>query len=145
VLRGNSILIYAKASSYALIAYAVAEVVGHFWIIKPASPEEIRLLQQMSTFHRNFVGGSMSPKEIQDGLNLCYGLLLTYTGVINLIILYSISTQAKILERLMLFTTVMLLTASLISFVYFFWLPVTLFSATSAGFFITYARLKSVK
>lgn len=142
--KRNSALIYAKAACYLIITYAIGEVVGHFWIIKPASVEEASLLQRMSSFHRNFAGGSMSPRDIQDGLNLCYGLFLVYTGLYNLIILNLFSTR-EILRKLILLTCIMLMIGSIVSLVFFFWLPVILFVITSAGFFVTYMRLKSVE
>jgi hypothetical protein len=128
-----------------MIICAFAQVIGHFWLVKPTSETEIKLLRLMSTFHRDFAGGSMSPKDIQDGLNLFYSLFLLYVGLINLILFTMAPAEKKLLTKITLLTSIMLITGSLISLLFFFWLPVVLFLATAIGFLVTHRRLKSAR
>jgi hypothetical protein len=132
---------YAKLASYALIISSALQIVMHFWVIKPSGPEEMYLLELMRSFHKNFAGGSMSPKDIQDGLNLCYALFFLYIGIINLLITRSKETSSQ--QKVSLLTSFTLSIGTAVSIIYFFWLPVVLFSITAICFFINFLKLRT--
>lgn len=87
----------------------------------------------MEVYQKDVLGGAMAMSEIVDGLNLCYGLFIIAIGSINLYVsrgtksMHLIDTLSRIESICFFFLTV-------ISLIYFYWLPVVYASVISVSF-----------
>jgi len=144
---------FYRLGSYALILIGFSHLSGHFILfpyfkLKYTSTDlisltvaEVKLLEQMNTYHRNIGGTLLSLMDIQNGLSLCYALFFFWIGFLNLMLFYNLTNQTHLLKKISLLNVVLLLFGVMISGIYFFWLPIASFALTLFFFLGAYLRL----
>jgi hypothetical protein len=130
---------YFKAGSYVLIIVSIFHLFGQLFLSKPSNNTERELLYLMTTYKKEIAGASLSMMEIQDGLSLCYALFFLFTGCMNLFLANNIYDKA-VLKPISLINALAFFVGTVISLVYFFWLPVVSFALAMT--FFTLAGMK---
>jgi hypothetical protein len=139
---------YFRIGGIILLITGVSHLAGHFFLLPqfrlihnitskvPGNPSEKELLDLMNNYHKTVGGTPMSMMDIQNGLSLCYGLLLLWSGSLSLILYKPIRRNHRLLTTLSFLYAGMLFLGLIISLIYFFWLPVASFSAAFLFFLL---------
>jgi hypothetical protein len=133
---------YFKAGSYVLITVSILHLFGQLFLTKPNNTAERELLYLMTTYKKDIAGASLSMMEIQDGLSLCYALFFLFTGCMNFFIVNNIHDKA-VLKPIALINALALFVGTVISIIYFFWLPVISFALAMTFFTLAGMKMRS--
>lgn len=141
-------MLYYRIACYLLMFTAASHLAGHFYLVPqfqlvhpvtggmPANETEHRLLTLMNDYHKRIGGSALSMMDIQNGLSLAYSLFFLWLGALNLLLLKPIRRNHRLLARISFLNVAMLAIGVVISFLYFFWLPVVSFFAILVFFLI---------
>jgi hypothetical protein len=139
---------YFRIGGIILLITGASHLAGHLFFVPefrliqnltakvPANATEKELLALMNHYHRTVGGTPMSMMDIQNGLSLCYALLLLWSGSLALILYKPIRRNHRLLTTLSFLYAGMLFLGLLISLIYFFWLPVASFAAAFLFFLL---------
>jgi hypothetical protein len=138
---------FFRIASILLIVISLSHIVGHLFLIpqlqmvhslaRSSPPVETgeKLMSLMQHYYSQVGGSDISIMEIQTGLSLCYSLFFLWTGILNLMIARGLSRNKRLLAQISMLNAVVLVAGAIVSYVYFFWLPIVSFLVT-AGFFV---------
>jgi hypothetical protein len=131
---------FFKAGSYLCLLFPAFHITGHFLTRKPANETEKKLLYLMTFYEKKFAGGSMSMMNIVDGLNICYVLFFLYAGILNLLAVSKLHDNCSALRTLSGLNTILFFCGTVISFIYFFWMPVLIWASLTILFGLAWMR-----
>ena len=118
-------------------------IVPHFRLIHtiegvvPTNSTEEKLLALMNHYHKTVGGAPMSMMDIQNGLSLCFAILLLWSGSLALMLYKPLRRNHRLLTTLSFLYAGMLFICLMVSLVYFFWLPVTGFASAFLFFLLS--------
>jgi hypothetical protein len=147
-------MLYFRIACTILLMISASHLIGHFFLIPhlqltnnftgqlPANETEKNLFSLMNNYHRSIGGKEVSMMDIQIGLSLCYFLFFCWTGVLNFLLGKGLVRNKRLLSQICLVNAVMLLTGAIISFVYFFWLPLVSFTLAMIFFVLAAFKLR---
>jgi hypothetical protein len=118
---------YFKIGCYVLVFIACAHLVGHFLPVNASNETESQLLFLMNSYPKKILGGKMTMMDIQKGLSLCYSLFFLSSGTLNLYLIRKKLINESSLKPIALINTITFGIGTVISLIYFFWLPVISF------------------
>jgi hypothetical protein len=140
---------YFRIGGIILLITGASHLVGHFFLVPqfqlihkitdkfPANATEKELLVLMTHYHKTVGGAPMSMMDIQNGLSLCYALLLLWSGSLSLILYKPIRRNHRLLTTLSFLYAGMLFIGLIISLIFFFWLPVASFASAFLFFLLS--------
>ena len=123
-----------RSATFILLGIGFLHPIVHFLTRKPMNETERILFQLMHSYHKPIVGGELTMMDIQDGLNICYGMFFVALGIVNLYCLRHQQTNRSFIKGLGRIESVFFLLGAGISIIYFYWLPVVYFLILSACF-----------
>jgi hypothetical protein len=142
-----------RIASYMLLVIGISHLIAHFYLqpyfqldrgintLLPANSKEMEMLVLMNEYKRTIGGSSLSMMDIQNGFSLLYSLFFFWAALVNL----GLSRMDLGRERTI---TICYINASalaigtLISIVYFFWVPALSLGTTMAVFLLAARDLK---
>jgi hypothetical protein len=125
-----------RIASYTLLFIGISHMTGHFFLhpyfrlahglndLLPANSSELKLLELMNEYKRTIGGSTLSMMDIQNGFSLCYSLFFLWIGVINLTLAKGKEVHPRELLRVCSINILALAVGTVISCVFFFWLPI---------------------
>ena len=123
-----------RRATFVLMGIGVLHPIIHFLTRKPMNETEGILFRLMNSYHKPIAGGEMTMMDIQDGLNICYGMFFLVLGIVNLYCLRYQQTNVSFIKGLSRIESFFFLIGTGISIVYFYWLPVVYFLVLSIFF-----------
>ena len=147
-------MVYFRIACVVLLLISISHLTGHFLLYPrlqltnqisehfPSNKTEEDLLRLMNDYQREVGGKSLTFMDIQNGLSLCYGLFFFWLGLINLMMAKGLIRNKRMLSQICLFNGAMLLAGVVISFVYFFWLPLVSFLVAMIFFLVAAFNLQ---
>lgn len=118
----------------------MVHLIFHFAFSEPLNMIEAHLFSFMTNYEKPFAGGKMTAMDIQNGLNICYALFLFFIGFLNLWLLKKLY-NTHIIYSLAMISSVPFILGALVSIIYFFWIPVALFTLVALCFTMTWLKL----
>jgi hypothetical protein len=144
-------MLYFRIACLFLLFTGVSHLAGHFLLLPhftltyspiPTAPAERATLDLMNSYHKVIGGKEVSYMDIQNGLSLCYALFFSWLGLVFLMIAKGLARNKRMLSHICLLNTAMLMVGIVISYQYFFWVPLASFVIGSILFIIAALRLQ---
>jgi hypothetical protein len=147
-------MLFFRIACIVLILTSASHLAGHFFLIPqlhltdnfssvfPANETERSLMKMMNEYEKSVGGASVSMRDIQNGLSLCYGIFFLWTGILNIIISKGLVRNKRMLVQICFLNVAVLLIGAWISHLYFFWLPLSSFTITAILFGLAAFRFK---
>lgn len=136
--------------NYAKIGYKIAcwslmiGGVGHttMSVLSPLTPKQLSLIQTMKEFSIQAMGTETNIYSFHQGFSLMMGLLLFSYGLLNLFILKN-SKQVNLPPNILLLNSIVTLICTILSFKYFFIVPIALTGLAFLGFSYSFIKTKT--
>lgn len=137
-------MIYFKIGCWLLLATFALHTFGHFTGgLEPINDSEKQLLDLMTNYKIQLGPDTVTMMGFQKGFSLCVSLLFLWSGIVGLYLASNTTTPATTLKTISRIYTGMLVVSTIISVIYFFFMP-TLCNVLCLLFFsIASFRLKS--
>lgn len=123
-----------RTASIVLILIGISHPVIHFATRNPKNDTEEELFRQMAMYQKPMIGGEMSMLQLQDGLNICYGVFLLFFGVVNLYCFAQTDRDSSFIKGLSRIESMMFLACFVVSIIFFFWVPAVYLGLFAVGY-----------
>jgi hypothetical protein len=144
-------MLYFRIACFFLLFTGLSHLAGHFVLLPhftltysplPTESAERTTLDMMNSYHKVVGGREVSYMDIQNGLSLCYSLFFLWLGLTFLMIAKGLTRNKRMLSHISLFNAGMLLMGVVISYRYFFWVPLASFAIAMVLFIVAALRLQ---
>ncbi|MBK6265380.1 hypothetical protein JKA74_10045 [Marivirga sp. S37H4] len=126
-----------KIGSWAFIIVGTGHILTDQ--LSPKTPDQHQSIQTMKGFAIQLMGTETTIFSFHQGFSLMMGLLLFSYGLLNLMIL-SINKEVNLPTNILVLNIMVSVTCAILSFMYFFIVPIALMSVAFLGF--TFSILK---
>jgi hypothetical protein len=131
-----------RLGGYAAIFIGIAHLIGHSLPVEVENVTEARLLDVMTHYDKKVLGGKMSMMDIQNGLSLCYSIFFLTIGSLCISLVTTEPRDRQVIFKASAIMATSFALGTLISLIYFFWLPVVSFLTLSLIFGFVVMRLR---
>jgi hypothetical protein len=129
-----------KTASWSFIVVGIGHLTTD--LLKPKTTEQLMFIQTMKDFSINLMGTEVNVFSFHQGYSIMMGLLLFAYGALNLILLKN-NKEKRLGSNILVFNCIISFACTVLSFMYFFIIPIVLTGVAFLGFTVSLLKNKA--